>query len=231
MRPNPQKLSRNLFAVLCVSQLPRLLCDALADDAHQWQAHDMAMHLCVLMLVGFVAWMIPYQRIAGKCIAFAWLGFELVAAIESAFRMADFDPVDYLISVQCGVAVVLACWYLSRSYAVAGDALDNTHLFICRMRPRSAQDVILAMLGRGGLGGVAIYYKNQFWQYKHGLLVKDMAFRNAGRYVTFKSGIPEQMTIRILDNMVGSKWSPIRNCITMLYATAKLGAPLFKHWR
>jgi hypothetical protein len=231
MRPDLQNLPRNLFVVLCASQLPRLLCDALADDAHQWQAHDAAMHLCVSLLVGFAGWMIPYHRIAAKCIAFAWLGFELVSMVESVLRLFDFNPLDYVISIQAGAALMLAIWYLSRSYAVAGDVLDDTHLFICRLRPRSAQDVIMAMLGRGGLGGVAIYYRNHFWQYKHGILVRENGLKNAARYVAFKSGIPEAMTIRILDNMVGSKWSPIKNCITMLYATAKTGAPIFKHWR
>jgi hypothetical protein len=231
MRPNLQKLSRNLFVALALSQLPRFLVDALAADSIQWQAHDAAMHLSVCALVALVAWMIPYQSIAAKCAALAWLGFELVPMVESVLRLLDISPIVHMIAIQCVAALALPVWYLRRTGAAPGDVLDDTHLFICRIKPRTPQDVILSMLGRSPLGGVAIYYRRQFWHYKRGVLVKEFAVRRLDRYVPTRSGVPPIDIIKRLDEMVGSRWSVFKNCITMLYATAKYGAPIFNHRR
>lgn len=231
MQPSQQNHNRNLIAVLFVSLAARFLVDVRADDGYQWQAHDVAMHISVVSLVGLVAWLLPFRMLAAKCVVFAWLGFELLPLVESVFRLVDIESPPYTISFQCAVSASMAGWYFLRSYKASGDALDEKNLFICRLKPRSAQDVLLAMAGEGGLGSVAIYYQKQFWHYSHGVLVKDFGFKRRSRYVAVSSGVPDAMTIRILDGMVGSKWSVFKNCITMLYATAKTGAPLFKHWR
>lgn len=228
MKPSKKNLLRNLAVVLIASQASRLLVDALAADGYQWQWHDVAMHATVCALVWFVFWVLPYERIGAKCAALTWMGFEIVPLAESVLRAFDVETLPYTIAWQCAVALVLAVWYLRRSCDFTGDQINDSHVFICRLRPRGIQDLILAMLGKSGLGGVAIYYKRQLWHYRRGVLVKEYGFRQHHRYVPINAGLPSALTIRTLDELVGTRWSPLRNCLTMLYATVKFGAPLLR---
>lgn len=220
-------MGRSLFACLLLSQLSRLLAESLAPKGFQWQWHDASMHLAVCLLVGMIAWMVPYRRIGVKCMALAWLAFEIISLMESALHAGGIPSPAYILKAQVALAILLSAWYLMRAPWPTGDTLDDAQLFVCRLKPKCVQDVLLAMMGRAALGGIAIYCRGYLWHFQHGVLVKSRGFSRRYRYVAFALGVPAASTIATLDSMVGARWSPVRNCVTTLYAAVKFGRPLF----
>lgn len=219
-------LARNLFLCLLASQLSRLLLLVLAAKGYQWQTHDLAMHISQCALILLVFSLISYQQVAAKCIGIAWLGFEIIPLIEAAVRIFIVRENPYVIVAQAVMAITFATWYACRSYSHVSDELDDTHMFICRLKPRGLQDVLLALLP-SGLGGIAVYYKGQLWHYRHGIM-QVTEFKNQQRYVIGKVGLPNPEAIEELNKLKGTKWAAHKNCLTTLYPIAKWGSPLFR---
>jgi hypothetical protein len=185
------------------------------------------MHADVCMLVFMLMLAIPYKNVTAKCISLAWLGFEIIPLIESICKILEITVNFYPVALQSIMAIAFCFWYSIRPSQEKNIDLDDVHIFLCRLKPRCVQDIILAMIGKSALGGVAVYYQGNLWQYKRGFLVRTRLI-NKARYVISQAGIPANTTITHLNEMIGTKWTLRENCITTLYAAVKLGYPLFR---
>lgn len=219
-----KNLLRNLFLLLLLSQLSRLLAGILTAKGYQWQMHDVSMHLSVCFLIWFIFSALPYRELAAKCMLIGWLGFEFMALCMSITNVFGISMTTYPMSFQCVIAALVSALYAARTYSHVSDELDDVNIFLCRLKPRSLQDLLLAMMP-SGLGGIAVYYQGTFYHFHNGVMEAG-EFLHQNRYVVQRAGIPKPGAIQELDKLKGQKWAAHRNCLTTLYPIVKMGRPI-----
>lgn len=226
MKPNRKSLSRRLILPLMLANpAGRLLADRLSSGATAWAVHDAVLHFHLTSCLWAVFVLIGYRHTRLKCAVLAVFAFELYAAVESTAN-AVWPQIGGLgLPLHAALTSLTLTWYLFRTYNPSSDTLTDSDLFICRLRPRSAQDLFLAMFGKSALGGVALYYRGQMYHYSRGVLVKTSP-GNLSRYVTRRAGVPTSQQLQYLETLVGERWTLTRNCMTQLYPLAKIGRPL-----
>lgn len=222
---NKKSLTRTALSVALVSQLARLLAVVLTPESLEWQAHDAAMHLCVVALCAYAAYVTPYRNMTAKSILLALLIFEFAPLVESIYKLFDIViSVDVMIC-QVIIMIFLAVFYVTR-ISKNDDELDDTNLFVCRFRPKSIQGWIISMFSVSGMGGVGIYYKGFIYHYHNGILIKE-PFIYLKQYSISRASKPSAEAITTLNNLIGTKWKLTQNCLTNLLAISKMGRPLF----
>lgn len=217
--------NRNLLPhlVLCVTLvcLARLLLPLLPglSPAEEWHVADVLRAIGMAFALGAVLHLLPWARLRLVCIVSAIVGFYVADAVLCAmwYWGGRTDPITWLL-LQSLAGAALAALYLWRSYSQPSDTLDQDHVFCLRRRPQSAQDLALSLMGCfGAQGTYAIYAAGHVYHFRKGVLratVYDPRYFND--YVITK-GRPLQIRhIVALDNMRGVKWSPLKNCVTLL---------------
>lgn len=227
MSPSPRANSRRnplprlVLAVtaLCLARhLQPLLPVASAD---LWRAFDVMRAIGMACALGAVLHLLPWAHLRLKCFVAALVGYYMAdAALCAAWYWAAWPSPMWQLFAQGGAFGALGAWYWWRSYDQPSDTLDYDHVFCLRRRPRSAQDLLVSMLGCfGPQGTYAIYAAGVVYHFHRGKLVATpYQSRSFTGYVATK-GRPLQMShIMALDALRGVKWSPFTNCITVLGA-------------
>lgn len=228
MSPSPRANSRRsplprLVLAVMLASLLRLLLPHLPglSPVSVWYAADVLRPLGMAAALAAVLHLLPWSQLRLCCIVAALVGHHVAdAALCAAWYWgAKADPYVWF-ALQGAASVALGAWYWRRSYDQPSDTLDYDHVFCLRRRPRSAQDLLVSMLGCfGPQGTYAIYAAGVVYHFHRGKLVTTPhQSRSFADYVATKGRTLQMSHIMALDALRGVKWSPFTNCITVLGA-------------
>lgn len=191
---------------------------------YAWYTHDILTHARVAALAAWVTSLIDYRQLALRC-CLGWYTVAEVLHILTEIWWYFFDAyLPYLDWLRVGVALVVMAWYLYRQYEIPSDPLDGRHVFIVRRKPSGVQDWLLSMVGRA-TGGTSVYCRGFWYHYRHGEFVKsdksELSTR-LDRHVIIKSKRCDDEFVALINSIVGTRWTLIHNCMTLVLPVAVL---------
>lgn len=185
---------------------------------YAWYTHDVLTHTRLAVLAFLLASYVPYRQLALRC-AVTWyaLAETLHALAELCWYFTD-TYLPYVDGLRVALAMVVLVWYVRRRYDLPSDPLDGRHVFLVYSKPRSVQGWLLAMAGKP-VGGLSVYCRGFWYHYKHGVFVKSELGQLSTRlhsHVIIKADSCDDKFITIINDLVGTRWSILHNCMTVL---------------
>lgn len=192
------------------------------------------------VMIACLAWacvqLIPNRHLKQRCV---------VGVIAVGYTLAPFG---HLVSVSLpkvapffGIIslffqVVWCFVVLFRPYKLSNDRLTDGHFYLLCRRPDSWSDYLIALFGNA-YGGGAIYARGEVFHYYHGELLRKDVRNNPedkewfekrvlhGTYTIVKGGRFSQERLdhirEVYADPTRRKWTLYRNCVTLLYWSAR----------
>ncbi|CAH9016326.1 conserved hypothetical protein [Vibrio phage 382E49-1] len=188
-----------------------------------WYVDDAVDSVQVIVLCAIIA-RLSVKHIATWCLVVAYGTCETVEALSNiAWYAFDwYNP--YLDTLRVCVALLALGYYRLRRYDVTSDALRSTHMYLTYRKPCTRQDRMLALFGMP-LGGVGVYCRGQWYHYKHGVFVISECKPNTN-HVIIQAKAYKKSVINQLEDMAGTQWSILHNCMTEILPIVRLGRRL-----
>ncbi|QZI89544.1 hypothetical protein SIPHO076v1_p0011 [Vibrio phage PS34B.1] len=185
-----------------------------------WYVDDVVDSVQVIVLCAIIA-RLSVKRIATWCLVVAYGTCETVEALSNiAWYAFDwYNP--YLDAVRVCVAILALGYYRLRRYDVTSDTLQSTHMYLTYRKPCTRQDRMLALFGMP-LGGVGVYCRGNWYHYKHGVFVISECKPNTN-HVIIQAKAYRKSVINQLEDMAGTRWGLLNNCVTEILPIMRLG--------
>lgn len=209
-----------LLVTLCLLVVARAIPNLPVTKPTLWILADLSRSASYLALAGYLLSITPYQPLRTKCIiaaVFGWAAVDLsTCLLWYGFGLGGYWFVNAAQVI--GVAIG-AAFYWFRSYHSPSAMPEPGHIYCLRHRPKSPQDLLLALLGLfGPYGGYAIYCDGKVYQFRHGIMTS--APFVTSHYVEYHCTKGAPVTgchAAQLNGMVGWRWHWFgANCITLL---------------
>ena len=185
-----------------------------------WYLDDVVDSVQVIVLCAIIA-RLSVKHIATWCVIVAYGTCETVEMLSNiAWYAYDlYNP--YVDALRVCVAVIALSYYRLRRYDVSSDALRSSHMYITYRKPTTRQDRLLALFGVP-LGGVGVYCRGYWYHYRHGTFIISECKPNTN-HVIIQAKVYEKDTITQLEDMVGTKWGILHNCMTEILPVVRFG--------
>ncbi|CAM0043949.1 hypothetical protein VPHK459_0059 [Vibrio phage K459] len=185
-----------------------------------WYVDDVVDSVQVIVLCAIIA-RLSVKHIATWCLVVAYGTCETVEALSNiAWYAFDlYNP--YLDTLRVCVALLTLGYYRLRRYDVTSDSLRSTHMYLTYRKPCTRQDRMLALFGMP-LGGVGVYCRGQWYHYKHGVFVISECKPNTN-HVIIQAKAYRKSVINQLEDMAGTRWGLLNNCMTEILPIMRLG--------
>ncbi|MCM1497260.1 MAG: hypothetical protein NC124_02220 [Clostridium sp.] len=132
----------------------------------------------------------------------------------------SFTPIGNSFSVVKAFGLTAWLYYiLYRSLKAPKAKINDKDIFAVRTKPNDFQGLILSMIGIYPLGSYGLLYKNTYYHYSHGKMVKSdvkALLKNKDKFVVIKAKKYNSQTIEEIEKLVGSKWPFRNNCFTKI---------------
>jgi hypothetical protein len=195
------------------------LAVSLSDEA-AWYFEDIKQRGTIAALAWCVTMLCSYRQLPLKCLS-ALTACYFTADVATwpvwMWWPAVYDITPWFTTI---TAASLAVWYYRRSYRWPSDQVCTGWVYVVRRKPRSPQDLLLAMTGRQPLGGVSVMVDGQVWGFHHGILTCRSGIPDGSKYVIMRTKRADEATLSALKALEGSRWSLIHNCMTALLPVA-----------
>lgn len=174
------------------------------------------MFMSLIMSIGWFK-SINYKKLLFKSIVFFEILFLTTEIIN--FSLAFFNISGYFSAVR---SLGLTAWFyyiLYRNFSRPKIELNNKDIFAVRAVPDDFQGLLLSIINPYPLAGYGLLYKNSFYHFHHGEMVKsDIRVLKAkkDKFIILKSKEYDPEIIKNVNNLVGSKWSIKNNCWTKI---------------
>lgn len=213
------KTTTSLLTLAALSVCARFA--ATPDTA--WYLDDLLDSVEVVTLCAIVA-RLSVKHLATWCLVVAY-GLGETVGFFSNLLWYVFDVYNpYLDALRVCIAVVALGYYRLRKYDIPNDTIHSTHMYLTYRKPRTTQDRLLALFGLP-LGGVGVYCRGTWYHYQRGVFVKS-EFKPTNKHVIIRAKAYNQSAINQLDNMVGTKWGKLNNCMTEILPIMRIGRRL-----
>jgi hypothetical protein len=212
----PLLLGLGMFCLLAARLTPSLP----VTSATYWYVADLSRSVAYLTLAGYLLAVTPYDPLRTKCLVaaiFGWAAVDLVAC--AAWYAFGFGGYWFANIAQAMGVVIGATFYWFRSYRAPSASPEPGRIYCLRHRPRSPQDLILALAGLfGPYGGYAIYCRGLVYQFRRGVMTSSPFVPSL--YVAYhctEGTMASAEHSAQLDAMVGRRWQLFgSNCVTLL---------------
>ncbi|AUR98483.1 hypothetical protein NVP1251O_52 [Vibrio phage 1.251.O._10N.261.55.E5] len=188
-----------------------------------WYVDDVVDSVQVIVLCAIIA-RLSVKHIATWCLVVAYGTCETVELLSNiAWYAFDlYNP--YLDTLRVCVALLALGYYRLRRYDVTSDSLQSSHMYLTYRKPCTRQDRMLALFGMP-LGGVGVYCRGQWYHYKHGEFVISECKPNTN-HVIIQAKAYKKSVIYQLEDMAGTRWGLLHNCMTEILPIVRLGRRL-----
>lgn len=193
----------------------------ITTDDNIWYVNDVSDSLRIIALCVLIA-STTRNRVSAWCLVVAYGACE---ALEATSNIAWywFDLYNPLLDTMRAVtALAVLAYYFYRRYDVT--PINNTipsRMYITYHRPTTRQDRILAMFGTP-LGGVGLYSRGLWYHYHHGRFIISEC-KPTINHVMIKSVKYNGNVIKRLEELEGTRWGILNNCITEVITVVRLG--------
>lgn len=191
--------------------------DKITDYDLQYDLY-MISYLCISFIMS-IGWFksIEYKKLLLKSVVF----FEvLFIATEIISWCLAFYGVSGYFAVVRALGLTAWLYYIFyRHFTRPEIELNNKDIFAVRTVPDDFQGLVLSLINPYPLAGYGLMYKNNFYHFHHGKMVKsDVRLLKAkkDKFIILKSREYDPKIIKEIDNLVGSKWSLTNNCWTRI---------------
>lgn len=193
------------------------LVDKVADYDLQYNLY-MLFYMSVAFGVS-LGWFrsIDYKKLLAKSVVLFQVLFLATEIIS--WGLSFYGVSGYFAIVR---ALGLTAWFyyiLYRKFSRPKIELNNKDIFAVRTVPDDFQGLVLSLINPYPLAGYGLMYKNNFYHFHHGKMVKsDVRLLKAkkDKFIILKSREYDPKIIKEIDNLVGSKWSLTNNCWTRI---------------
>lgn len=192
----------------------------VATPETAWYVDDVVDSVQVIVLCAIIA-RLSVKHIATWCLVVAYGTCEMVELLSNiAWYAFDlYNP--YLDALRVCVAILTLGYYRLRRYDVPSDTLRSTHMYLTYRKPCTRQDRMLALFGLP-LGGVGVYCRGNWYHYKHGVFVISECKPNTN-HVIIQAKAYKKSVINQLEDMAGTRWGLLNNCMTEILPIMRLG--------
>ena len=197
-----------------------LLSRYVATPSTIWYVDDIVDSVQVIVLCAIIA-RLSVKHIAAWCVVVAYGACETLEVLSNLawYVFATYNP--YLDSLRVCVAILALGYYRLRKYDVTSDTLQSSHMYLTYRKPCTRQDRMLALFGMP-LGGVGVYCRGQWYHYKHGVFVISECKPNTN-HVIIQAKTYRKSVINQLEDMAGTRWGILNNCMTEILPIVRLG--------
>ncbi|AUR98386.1 TMhelix containing protein [Vibrio phage 1.250.O._10N.261.55.E11] len=188
-----------------------------------WYLDDVVDSVQVIVLCAIIA-RLSVKHIATWCLVVAYGTCETVEAVSNIAWYA-FDLYNPWVDViRVVIAVIALGYYRLRRYDVTSATLHSSHMYLTYRKPRTRQDRMLALFGVP-LGGVGVYCRGSWYHYKRGVFVISECKPNTN-HVIIQAKAYKKSVINQLEDMAGTRWGILHNCMTEILPIVRLGRRL-----
>ena len=195
----------------------------VATPETAWYVDDVVDSVQVIVLCAIIA-RLSSHHISTWCLVVAYATCESVEMLSNiAWYAFDwYNP--YLDSLRVFVAILALGYYRLRRYSIPSDELSSSHIYLTYRKPRKRQDRILALFGLP-LGGVGVYCRGYWYHYHKGVFVISECKPNTN-HVIIQAKTYRKNVIYQLEDMAGTRWGILHNCMTEILPVVRLGRRL-----
>lgn len=188
-----------------------------------WYIDDIVDSVQVVVLCSILAWYVRHT-VSKWCLVVAYGACEFVEMLSNiAWYAFDlYNP--WLDGIRVFVAVLAISYYRFRRYDIPSAPMDDSYMYLTYRRPRSRQDRLISLVGLP-LGGVGVYCRGQWYRYHRGVFIISKC-KPCSNHVIIQVKAYEKDAIHKLEEMAGTKWGILNNCITEILPVMKLGQRL-----
>ncbi|CAH9012560.1 conserved hypothetical protein [Vibrio phage 141O35-1] len=200
-----------------------ILANAFSTANTAWYIDDIVDSVQVIVLCALLARLVK-RKIATWCIVVAYGACEAVEMLSNLvwYAFNTYNP--WLDGLRVCIAVIALGYYRLRKYDIASDKLSSSHMYLTYRKPCTRQDRLLALFGMP-LGGVGVYCRGQWYHYKHGVFVISECKPNTN-HVIIQAKTYRKSVIYQLEDMAGTRWGILHNCMTEILPIVRLGRRL-----
>ena len=185
-----------------------------------WYVDDVVDSVQVIVLCAIIA-RLSVKHIATWCLVVAYGTCETVEVLSNiAWYAFDlYNP--YLDMSRVCVALLALGYYRLRRYDIPSDMPRSSHIYLTYRKPRTRQDRMLALFGIP-LGGVGVYCRGNWYHYKQGVFVISEC-KPSKNHVIIQAKTYRKSVINQLEDMAGTRWTMMNNCMTEIIPLVWLG--------
>lgn len=194
------------------------LITVLADSSIVWQLRDGASGV-LLVAVSFL-WFseIEKSKVRTRCLAFSVFCYFSIDLFILAFSYAGITKLyNYWSILEVLIFSIGYLFIWIKSFDVNTIKLTDQKVFLLRKKPKSIQDLVIAIFSASGLyAGYSFYYKGNLYSYKRGIFVLSRvneSFVEENYHICQSKDLFP--VIERIEYMLGTKWTVFRNCIVL----------------
>lgn len=186
-----------------------------------WYSDDIVDSVQVIALCYLLAHHVR-RNILAWCITVAYGMCETLEALSNIvwYYLGWYNS--YLDAVRVIVALIVLSYYRYRRYDIpTATRLSPSYFYLTYRRPVSLQDRLLTLIGTP-LGGVGVYTRGNWYHYSNGQFVVS-CMQPSNKHVMIKSEKYSDNVIKRLNELVGTRWGLLNNCMTEILPVVRLG--------
>lgn len=187
-----------------------------------WYVDDIVDSVQVVTLCVLLASLVRDQ-ILPWCIVVAYGMCETLEALSNVawYWLNVYNP--YLDTIRVVVALLVLSFYRYRRYSLPSVTCPSpSYMYITYRKPTTRQDRLLALFGVP-YGGVGVYCRGEWYHYSRGrFIVSSMQPRD--NHVMIRAQRYNPNVIERLNELVGTEWGLLNNCMTRVYPLIRWGA-------
>ena len=197
-----------------------ILANALSTANTAWYIDDIVDSVQVIVLCALLARLVK-RKISTWCIVVTYGACEAVEMLSNLawYAFDTYNP--WLDGLRVCIALVALGYYRLRKYDIPGDKLSSGHMYLTYRKPCTSQDRWLAMFGLP-LGGVGVYCRGNWYHYRKGVFVISEC-KPTTNHVIIQAKAYRKDAIDQLENMAGTRWSLLNNCMTEILPLIRAG--------
>lgn len=195
------------------------LIPMVVPEPFDWDAGNVVlMSSCALLSFGWSK-STPYTDLRLKSLLLAFSMFSALDVLLYPVRYLMAPYIVYALEV-CAVFIFLL-YIQNKWYNRASDDLDDEHFFSIETRPRNLAHQVVSWFTKNATGGVGVLAGEDFYHYRRKTWMLEKSGRehlekNLHKYLIIRHGPLNRSYKDLLDKEVGTKWTLVRNCMTVL---------------
>lgn len=210
---------KRTLAVLVILELSARL---LSTGDNIWYADDIIDSLQVIALCWLLSHYV-HDNILSWCLVVAYGACEAVEALSNIiwYWLEIYNP--YLDTLRVLVACLALSFYRYRRYNLPSVTHPSpSYMYITYRKPTTRQDRILALFGVP-YGGVGVYCRGEWYHYSRGRFTVS-CMQPTESHVMIRAQRYNPNVITRLNELVGTEWTWLNNCMTRVYPLIRWGA-------